>query len=58
VREVRRTGGAVEVHGDRGMVAHVCSELVRQGRVPDDLAVVMPDLEAALVGLLSEEVAA
>ena len=58
VREVRRAGGAVEVHGDRGMVAHVCAELVRQGRVPDDLAVVMPDLEAALVGLLSEEVAA
>ena len=58
VREVRRDGGAVEVHGDRGMVAYVCAELVRQGRVPDDLAVVMPDLEAALVGLLSEEVAA
>ena len=58
VREVRRAGGAVEVHGDRGMVAHICAELVRQGRVPDDLAVVMPDLEAALVSLLSEEVAA
>ena len=58
VREVRRAGGAVEVHGDRGMVAHICAELVRQGRVPDDLAVDMPDLEAALVGLLSEEVAA
>ena len=58
VREVRRAGGAVEVHGDRGMVAYVCAELVRHGRVPDDLAVVMPDLEAALVGLLSEEVAA
>jgi ABC-2 type transport system ATP-binding protein len=58
VREVRRDGGAVEVHGDRSMVAYVCAELVRQGRVPDDLAVVMPDLEAALVGLLSEEAAA
>jgi ABC-2 type transport system ATP-binding protein len=58
VHEVRRDGGAVEVHGDRAMVAYVCAELVRQGRVPDDLVVVMPDLEAALVGLLSEEVAA
>jgi hypothetical protein len=58
VHEVRRDGGAVEVHGDRSMVAYVCAELVRQGRVPDDLAVVMPDLESALVGLLSEEVAA
>ena len=58
VHEVRRTGGTVEVHGDRGMVAYVCAELVRQGLVPDDLTVVMPDLETALVGLLSEEVAA
>ena len=58
VSDVRRDGGVLEVHGDRGMVAYVCAELVRQGRVPDDLAVVMPDLEAALVGLLSEEVAA
>jgi ABC-2 type transport system ATP-binding protein len=58
VREVRRHGGTVEVHGDRGMVAYVCADLVRQGRVPADLAVVMPDLEAALVGLLTEEVAA
>jgi len=58
VHEVRRDGGALEVHGDRGMVAYVCAELVRQGRVPEDLVVVMPDLEAALVGLLSEEVAA
>jgi len=58
VHEVRRDGGALEVHGDRGMVAYVCAELVRQGRVPEDLVVVTPDLEAALVGLLSEEVAA
>jgi ABC-2 type transport system ATP-binding protein len=58
VREVRRTGSTVEVHGDRGMVAYVCAELVRQDQVPADLAVLMPDLEAALVGLLTEEVAA
>jgi ABC-2 type transport system ATP-binding protein len=58
VREVRRTAGAVELHGDRGMVAQVGAELVRRGRVPADLTVRMPDLEAALVGLLTEPVAA
>jgi ABC-2 type transport system ATP-binding protein len=54
VREVRRTGATVELHGDRGMVAHACAELVRRDHVPADLAVLMPDLEAALVDLLTE----
>jgi ABC-2 type transport system ATP-binding protein len=58
VTDVRRVGGSLELHGDRGMVAYACAELVRQDRVPADLAVLMPDLEAALVGLLTEEVAA
>ena len=53
VRRVERDGTAVEVHGDRPMVAYVCAELVRSGRVPADLAVEMPDLEAALVSLLA-----
>jgi len=53
VREVHRDGETVEVHGDRTMVAHVGAELVRSGRVPTDLAVLMPDLEAALVSLLT-----
>jgi len=53
VRQVHRDGAAVEVHGDRTMVAHVGAELVRSGRVPSDLAVLMPDLEAALVSLLT-----
>ena len=45
VREVRRDGGAVEVHGDRGMVAYVCAELVAQRpRCRTTCAVVMPDL--------------
>jgi hypothetical protein len=36
------------------MVAHVCAELVWRDRVPADLTVLMPDLEAALVGLLTD----
>ena len=53
VREVRRDGDAVELHGDRTMVAHAGAELVWSGRVPTDLAVGMPDLETALVSLLT-----
>ena len=53
VREIARRGDSVEVHGDRAMVAHVCAELVHAGRVPADLTVEMPDLEAALVSLLT-----
>lgn len=53
VRDVRRSGDTVEVHGDRAMVAHVCASLVSRGQVPADLSVLMPDLEAALVHLLS-----
>lgn len=58
VSEVRRAAGVVELHGDRTMVAHAGAELVRHGPVPADLTVRMPDLEAALVGLLTEPVAA
>lgn len=58
VRTVRRTATGVEVHGDRGAVAHVCAELVWQGRVPADLTVRTPDLEAALVDLLATGAAA
>lgn len=53
VRDARRTGNTVEVNGDRTMVAHVAAELVRRGPVPTDLAVLMPDLEAALISLLT-----
>jgi ABC-2 type transport system ATP-binding protein len=54
VRAVERHGDTVLVHGDRGMIAHVCAQLVRPGPVPADLTVVMPDLEAALVTLLTK----
>jgi ABC-2 type transport system ATP-binding protein len=53
VRDVRRADGRVEVHGDRAMVAYLAADLVNSGRVPTDLAVLMPDLEAALVSLLT-----
>ncbi|HEX3623773.1 MAG TPA: ABC transporter ATP-binding protein [Acidimicrobiales bacterium] len=53
VTRVRLDGTQWDVHGNRRMIAHVCAELVRLGSVPDDLAVVMPDLEAAVVALLA-----
>jgi ABC-2 type transport system ATP-binding protein len=53
VREVRRTDHTIEVNGDRTMVAYLAADLVRRGRVPTDLAVLMPDLEAALISLLT-----
>lgn len=56
VGEVREVAGQLEVSGDRRMIAHVCAELVRRGDVPDDLAVVMPDLEDAVVALLARGV--
>ncbi|HEX3394606.1 MAG TPA: ABC transporter ATP-binding protein [Acidimicrobiales bacterium] len=54
VTQVRRTGTTIEVRGDRRMIAHVCAYLVGLGTVPDDLAVVMPDLEEAVIALLAE----
>jgi ABC-2 type transport system ATP-binding protein len=56
VHAVTIDGDTVEVHGDRTMVAHVGAELVRVGRVPDDLWVKVPDLEDAVIGLLEHEV--
>ncbi|MFN2608905.1 MAG: ABC transporter ATP-binding protein [Acidimicrobiales bacterium] len=56
VRYARRVNGAVEVHGERRMIAHVCSYLVGYGEVPDDLAVVMPGLEEAVIALLHHRV--
>lgn len=53
VGEIRRVAGQVEVHGERRMIAHVCSYLLDCGDVPDDLAVVMPDLEEAVIALLA-----
>jgi ABC-2 type transport system ATP-binding protein len=45
-------GDRVTVVGERQCIAHVGAWLVRQGPVPDDLAVDVPDLEAALLALL------
>jgi ABC-2 type transport system ATP-binding protein len=56
VGQVRDVAGQLEVSGDRRMIAFVCAELVRRGDVPDDLAVVMPDLEDAVVALLARGV--
>ena len=52
VRDVRRTGPQVAVHGDRGIIAYVGAALVAHGRVPADLSVHLPDLEDALLRLL------
>ncbi len=55
VQQVAREGERVIVHGNRRIIAHVGAELVRRGSVPDDLTVEVPDLEAALLGLLGDE---
>ncbi len=53
VRRVGRVGSQVEVHGDRRMIARVCCSLTRWGDVPEDLTVVMPGLEEAVIALLA-----
>ncbi|HMH94749.1 MAG TPA: ABC transporter ATP-binding protein [Streptosporangiaceae bacterium] len=58
VRDVSWAGGRVTVHGTRQIIAYVRADLVRRGRMPDDLAVQIPDLESALLGLLDEPRAA
>jgi ABC-2 type transport system ATP-binding protein len=58
VREVTCAGGRVTVHGTRPVIAYVGADLVRRGRVPDDLGVELPDLESALLGLLDAPPAA
>ncbi|HEV7204116.1 MAG TPA: ABC transporter ATP-binding protein [Jatrophihabitans sp.] len=52
VADVTEAGGRIAVHGERQVIAHVGAELVRRGRVPADLDVDVPDLEAALLHLL------
>jgi ABC-2 type transport system ATP-binding protein len=46
-------GARATVVGERQCIAHVGAWLVRRGTVPDDLAVDVPDLEAALLALLA-----
>lgn len=52
VRDVRFVAGQLVVEGERASIAHVGAELVRRDRVPADLGVELPDLEAALLHLL------
>jgi ABC-2 type transport system ATP-binding protein len=52
VRNVVRIGDRVTVHGDRTAIAHTGAWLVTRGRIPPDLRVDVPDLEAALLALL------
>jgi ABC-2 type transport system ATP-binding protein len=52
VRETAHASGQVTVHGDRASIAHVGAWLTRQGAVPPDLRVEVPDLEDALLALL------
>ena len=47
-------GARVTLVGERRCIAHVGAWLVRRGTVPDDLAVDVPDLEAALLALLAD----
>lgn len=57
VQSVDVVDGTVEVRGDRASVAYVCADLVH-GTVPTDLTVLMPDLEAAVVSLLTSQIPA
>jgi ABC-2 type transport system ATP-binding protein len=52
VREASYGGGRVTVDGTRAVIARVGAELTRRDRFPADLAVEIPDLESALLGLL------
>jgi ABC-2 type transport system ATP-binding protein len=54
VADVAVDGGRVTVHGDRTSIAYVSAALVRDGCVPSDLSVEVPDLEDALIGLLEQ----
>ena len=53
VDDVNAAGSTFVVHGDRRMIAHVCAHFVERGAVPDDLRVVTPDLEQAVIALLA-----
>jgi ABC-2 type transport system ATP-binding protein len=58
VHSLERIGDRLEVRGDRSIIAYVGAILVRRGTVPADLTVEVPDLEAALLGLLDDYPAA
>jgi ABC-2 type transport system ATP-binding protein len=55
VRGVVERAGRVTVTGERAAIAHVGAALVAVGWIPPDLAVKVPSLEDALVGLLEAD---
>jgi ABC-2 type transport system ATP-binding protein len=57
VTSVTVVDGRVTVEGDRTMIAYVGAALVTWSEVPADLRVEIPDLEAALLGLLDGDAA-
>ncbi len=55
VQAVERAGALVTVRGHRRIIAYVGAALVRWEPVPADLAVSVPGLEDALLGLLNDD---
>ena len=55
VRDVHTDRGRLEIRGERQVIAQVGAALVQHGRVPVDLDVEVPDLEAALLHLLDDD---
>jgi ABC-2 type transport system ATP-binding protein len=53
VHTVNVVGSRFDIHGDRQSIAYVGAELVHRGAVPADFSVQLPDLESALLKLLS-----
>ena len=56
--DIERTGGRITVNGDRSIIAYIGAALVRHGCVPEDLGVHVPDLDDAMLSLLTCEPAA
>jgi ABC-2 type transport system ATP-binding protein len=52
VHDISYAGGRFTVHGERQIIARVGADLVRRDRIPEDLAVEIPNLESALLDLL------
>ncbi len=58
VRDVSYQDGDLSIRGERQVIAQVGAWLVELGRIPPDLRVEVPDLEAALLALLDDPAAA
>ncbi|MDJ0770446.1 MAG: ABC transporter ATP-binding protein [Ilumatobacter sp.] len=53
--DLMHSGGQVELHGDRPLIAHVGALLVEVGDIPDDLEVRQPTLSDALLTMIGED---